>query len=93
MSILSTTASTIQSASPTKLKSSSMLPTEIKSILLFSTNSGGRDINILSLAFCEIWFFEPFFDERSKSVTKIPAFATWAAMPLPVVPEPIMTTF
>ena len=50
MSILSTTASTIQSASFTTLKSSLILPTLILSIFDLSINNGGLDLCIRSLA-------------------------------------------
>ena len=93
ISILSTTASTTQSASATSLKSSSIFPTLINSALFFSTKSGGRDFLILSLAFSVIWFLDPSFEGKSRSVTSILAFAIWAAIPLPIVPDPITTTF
>ena len=51
MSILSTTASTIQSAFETTSKFSSMFPTWILSNFDLSINKGGLDFPILSLAF------------------------------------------
>ena len=51
ISIRSTTASTIQSASATRLKLSAIFPTLIPSIFDLSIKSGGLDFSILSLAF------------------------------------------
>ncbi len=63
MSILSTTASTIQSAVLTASKFSSIFPAFILSILLLSINKGGLDSKILFFAFSEISVF------KSNSVT------------------------
>jgi len=54
MSILSTTASTTQSASFMTLKLSFILPILILFIFDLSINNGGLDLYILSLAFSEI---------------------------------------
>ena len=56
MSIRSTTASTIQSASPTKSKLSSIFPTLILLILFLSISKGGRDSNIFFLLFQKFLF-------------------------------------
>ena len=86
ISILSTTASTIQSASLTSLKLSFMLPTLILFIFDLSINKGGLDFRILSLAFSDIYVV------NSNNVTGTLALHSWAAIPLPIVPEPITTT-
>ena len=86
MSILSTTASTIQSAFLTKSKFSFMFPTLIWFIFDLSNNKGGLDLWILSLAFSLISVV------KSNNVTGIFALHNWAAIPLPIVPEPITTT-
>ena len=65
MSILSTTASTIQSASLTTSKSSEIFPTLMLLIFDLSINRGGLDLWILSLAFSLISVF------KSNSVTGI----------------------
>ena len=57
------------------------------SILDFSNKSGGFDFNILSRAFSTISFL------RSSNTTGIFALHKWAAIPLPIVPDPIITTF
>ena len=67
ISILSTTASTIQSASLTVSKSSLILPTFILFIFDLSMSKGGLDLWILSRAFSLISVF------KSKSVTGISA--------------------
>ena len=55
-------------------------------ILDLSNNYGGRDFRILSLAFFDISVL------RSRRVTVIFALHKCAAIPLPIVPEPITTT-
>ena len=87
ISILSTTASTIQSACLTTSKSSEIFPTLILLILVLSISNGGLDLKILSLAFVEISVV------KSKRVTGIFALHKCAAIPLPIVPDPITTTF
>ena len=83
----STTASTIQSAFPTRSKLSFILPTLILSILFLSISKGGRDSNIFFFAFSEISVF------RSNKVTGMFALHNCAAIPLPMVPDPMTTTF
>ena len=87
ISILSTTASTIQSACLTTSKSSEIFPTLILLILVLSISNGGLDLKILSLAFVEISVV------KSKRVTGTFALHKCAAIPLPIVPDPITTTF
>jgi len=56
------------------------------SILDLSIKRGGLDFSILSFAF---WLISVF---KSKRVTGIFALQSCAAIPLPIVPEPITTT-
>ena len=56
-------------------------------IFVLSIKSGGLDLCILSLAFSLISVV------KSNSVTGTSALHRCAAIPLPIVPEPITTTF
>ena len=56
-------------------------------ILLLSMRRGGLDSKIFSFAFSEISVF------KSNKVTGMFALHSWAAIPLPIVPEPMTTTF
>ena len=51
-----------------------------------SINKGGLDFKILSLAFSEISVV------KSNNVTGTFALHNWAAIPLPIVPDPMTTT-
>ena len=71
----------------TTSKSSEIFPTLILFIFDLSINNGGLDLWIFSLAFSLISVF------KSSKVTGTFALHKWAAIPLPIVPEPITTTF
>ena len=86
ISIFSTTASTIQSAFLTVPKSSEIFPTLMLLIYDLSNKRGGLELKIMSLAFLLISVF------RSSNVTGIFALHNCAAIPPPIVPEPITTT-
>ena len=57
------------------------------SIFVLSINNGGLDSNIFFFAFSAISVL------RSSKVTGIFALHNCAAIPLPIVPEPMTTTF
>ena len=56
-------------------------------ILLLSIRRGGLDSKILFFAFSEISVY------KSRSVTGMLALHNCAAIPLPIVPDPMTTTF
>ncbi|OPZ28456.1 MAG: hypothetical protein BWZ01_01163 [Deltaproteobacteria bacterium ADurb.BinA179] len=98
----STTTSTIQSQSASLLKSSSRLPVVMRAASAFEKNSGGfafiaASSPAVTIRFLALGsFFSSSFRSKgtmSSSNTSTPAPARRAAMPPPMIPDPITAAF
>src|SRR5829696_6991198 len=86
-------ASTIQSASPTRLKCSSKFPILILSATFSPISAAGLAFCILSKPASTTAFLSSSSGAMSSRSTSRPALAQWAAMAAPIVPAPSTATF
>src|ERR1700760_4417792 len=94
MSSRSTIASTIQSHSPALSRWSSMLPVSTSFAARFDMKGAGSVLSIFATApLAMASRSEPSLGTMSSRSTGTPALATCAAMPAPIVPEPMTQTF
>src|SRR5579859_161128 len=94
MSRRSITASTIQSHSASRSRSSSVLPVVTSLAAFLLMKAAGSAFSSLATAPSAIALrLVASFGTMSSSTTGMPALATWAAIPAPMTPAPMTATF